>query len=115
MNIIKQFWIIVSIYIIGELISRFIQSPLPGNVIGFILLLILLKSGLLKEKRISIVSDFLLNNLAILFIPGGVGLINVLHLFDGNVLKIILIIVISTILTMITTSLTVVLLEKIKK
>lgn len=113
MNIIKQFWFLLLFFIIGELISKII--PLPGNVIGFILLLIALKLTIVKESSIKSVSDFLLNNLAILFIPGGVGLIEVLHLFDGNILKILVIVIFTTILTMITTSLTIILLERIKK
>lgn len=115
MQIIKQLWILIFIYMLGEGIAHIIPSPLPGNVIGFILLITALKIGILQEKRVSFVSSFLLQNLAILFIPGGVGLIKVLHLFNGNILKIIVIILLSTIITMIVTSLTIVTLERIKK
>lgn len=100
---------------IGEGIAYIFPSPLPGNVIGFILLIIALKSGIITEKNISNVSNFLLQNLAILFIPGGVGLIKVLHLFNGNIVKILLIILLSTIFTMIVTSVTIIALERLKK
>lgn len=115
MNLILQLTILIATYLLGELTATLIPSPLPGNVIGFIFLFILLKSGILKERYIDGVSNFFLKNLAILFIPGGVGLIKVLHLFDGNIVKIATIIIISTILTMISTAGTIVLLERLKK
>lgn len=115
MNLLLQLVIIIGTYLLGELTAYLLPSPLPGNVLGFIYLFILLKSGLLKEKRVAFVSDFFLGNLALLFIPGGVGLIKVLHLFDGNVLKIAIIVVVSTILAMLSTAGTIILLERIKR
>ncbi len=115
MILFKQLWILISIYLLGELTSFLIPSPLPGNVLGFIYLFLILKTGLLKTESIESVSNFLLKNLAILFIPGGVKLITVSHLFDGNLLKILAIIVISTILTMLSTAGTILLIERIKK
>lgn len=115
MNPLFQLTILIFIYMTGEFTADLIPSPLPGNVIGFIYLFILLKSGILKVSKIEGVSNFFLKNLAILFIPGGVGLIRVSHLFDGNILKIGLVILISTVLTILATSGTIVLLERLKK
>lgn len=115
MNLLKQFWILVSFFLVGELISFTVPSPLPGNVTGFILLVLSLKMGFLKESSISDVSDFLLKNLAILFIPGGVGLIQVMHLFNGNIIKIFLVLLISTVLTLLATAGSILLMEKLKK
>lgn len=115
MKLLKQLWILISFYLLGELIAYILPSPLPGNVIGFILLIIALKIGLVEEHSIIDVSNFFLKNLAILFIPGGVGLITVIHLFNGNIIKIFLIIIISTALTMLTTAGTILLMEKLKK
>lgn len=115
MNLLKQLWLLICFYLAGELIAYLIPSPLPGNVIGFILLIIALKSGFVKEESISNVSTFFLKNLAILFIPGGVGLLKVMHLFNGNILKIFLVTVISTLLTMLATAGTILLIERIKK
>ncbi|MBN2617617.1 MAG: CidA/LrgA family protein [Spirochaetales bacterium] len=115
MNILKQLWIILFVFIIGELIVFLIPSPLPGNVVGFIIMICLLQFKIIKSEQIEDVSNFFLNNLAIFFIPGGVGLLNVLNLFNGNILKIILIVVISTILTLLSTAGTILLMEKLKK
>ncbi|QEN06298.1 CidA/LrgA family protein [Thiospirochaeta perfilievii] len=115
MNIFKQLWILTLFYILGESLVRFIPSPLPGNVVGFLLMFMALKFNLVPEEKISTVSNFFLKNLAILFIPGGVGLITVIHLFNGNILKIILILLISTTITLLSTAFTILLIERIKK
>lgn len=115
MNLLKELWVLILFFLIGELITMLIPSPLPGNVIGFILMVIVLKAGVIKEHSISHVTNFLLNNLAILFIPGGVAILKVLHLFNGNVLKLLLLIIVTTILTMLSTAGTILLMEKIKK
>ena len=115
MNLLKQLWLLISLYLLGELIAYLLPSPLPGNVIGFIFLFIALKTGLVKEHSIENVTSFFLKNLAILFIPGGVGLLKVAHLFNGNILKILFILVISTILTMLATAGTILLLERLRR
>lgn len=115
MNLLKELWILILLYLIGELITLIIPSPLPGNVIGFVLMVIVLKVGIIKEHSITHVTNFLLNNLAILFIPGGVAILKVIHLFNGNILKLIFLIVITTILTMLSTAGTILLMEKLKR
>lgn len=115
MNLLKQLWLLIFIYLLGELLAFIVPSPLPGNVIGFILLVFALKSGVIKEDAITNVSAFFLRNLGILFIPGGVGLLKVMHLFNGNILKIVLILIISTISTLLATAGTIVFIERFRK
>ena len=103
----KQFSIILAITYFGELVSRLINFPIPGPVIGMITLFLLLKYSMLKVKQIESVTALLLANLAILFIPPGVKLISALDLLEGNILKIGALMIITTILTMATTGLTV--------
>lgn len=115
MNLLKELWILILFFLIGEVITILVPSPLPGNVIGFILMVLTLKMGIIKEDSITHVTNFLLNNLAILFIPGGVAILKVLHLFNGNILKLLLLILITTILTMLSTAGTILLMERVKK
>ncbi len=115
MTLLKQLWILILLYFLGEITANLIPSPLPGNVLGFIYLFFALKIGIVKSSAIEDVSNFLLKNLAILFIPGGVKIITVSHLFEGNLVKIVLIVIISTILAMLGTAGTILLLEKVKK
>lgn len=103
----KEVTIILLITYIGEVLSRFISTPIPGPVIGMILIFILLHSGILKVKHIENITSILLLNLAILFIPPGVKLISALDLLSGNLIKILILMVLTTAITMVTTGLTV--------
>ncbi|WP_291440970.1 CidA/LrgA family protein [Desulfovibrio sp.] len=48
--------------------------PIPGNVLGIIVLFLLLLTGVVKEDHISTAADFLLKHMVFLFVPVAVGL-----------------------------------------
>ncbi|MFV0560686.1 MAG: CidA/LrgA family protein [Enterococcus sp.] len=75
MKFFSEFVIILFFSILGEGIRAFAHLPVPGSIIGIILMFLALESGVLKEKSIEGTSNFLLNNLTILFVPAGVGLL----------------------------------------
>ncbi len=63
----------------GELAARALSLPIPGPVIGMVLLLaVLLMRGKPAPEELGRTADALLNNLGLLFVPAGVGV--VLHL-----------------------------------
>ncbi|ERI95590.1 LrgA family protein [Clostridiales bacterium oral taxon 876 str. F0540] len=111
MKFLRQFAIILVICFAGEALHRFLRLPIPGSVIGMILLLLGLTSGIIKLKHIEETSDFLLNHLAFFFVPAGVGIISSLDVMKGNWIPIFTIILISTIVVMVTTGITVQLLK----
>ena len=102
MKILNQLGIILIIGLIGELISSLISSVIliPSSVIGMILLFLLLQFKVIKLESIETVSDFLLSNMAIFFVPAGVSLITSIDIIKENILSLIVIISISTILVM---------------
>lgn len=57
-------------------LSSFGGLPVPGNVLGMILLCFLLGTGLLPERLISRGATFLLRHLVFFFVPIAVGLMN---------------------------------------
>ena len=57
---------------IGEVISRALHLPLPGPVVGMLLLLFALRWHLVHDS-VSVVAEFLLQHLSLLFVPVGVG------------------------------------------
>ena len=99
MKIIKQTGIIMAICWISLVIEHYLPFAFPASVIGMILLLICLLSGILKLEHIREKSDFLLSNMAFFFIPAGVSLINYLDILKDNLFPIIVICVVSTVLT----------------
>ncbi|MFR3370513.1 MAG: CidA/LrgA family protein, partial [Clostridioides difficile] len=100
-----QLVIILSIWVIGEYISSFIQGIIliPGSIVGMLLLFLLLQFKVLDLSSIENVSGFFLDNMAIFFIPAGVSLIKSLDLIRENVLVLLLVICLSTLIVMYTT------------
>ena len=105
MKVFNQLVIILSIWVIGEYISSFIQGIIliPGSIVGMLLLFLLLQFKDLDLSSIENVSGFFLDNMAIFFIPAGVSLINSLDLIRENVLVLLLVICLSTLIVMYTT------------
>ncbi|CCL06679.1 TPA: CidA/LrgA family protein [Clostridioides difficile] len=105
MKVFNQLVIILSIWVIGEYISSFIQGIIliPGSIVGMLLLFILLQFKVLDLSSIENVSGFFLDNMAIFFIPAGVSLIKSLDLIRENVLVLLLVICLSTLIVMYTT------------
>jgi len=77
MRLFAQFAIIVAICVAGEILHRIVGVPLPGNIIGFVLLLILLCTKVLKPEQISTVSNFFLKYLAFFFLPPSIAIMTV--------------------------------------
>jgi len=107
MKIIKELSIILLITFLGEVLSKGLSLPLPGTVVGMLLLLISLLFKFIKVSYIQNVSNYLLDNLAFFFLPAGVGIISSFHLLKGNTLKILVLIIISTLVVMVVTGFTV--------
>ena len=57
----------------GEFISRVFELPIPGNVLGMGLLLCGLMTGHVDVKWIEEAAELLLSNMALFFVPAGVG------------------------------------------
>lgn len=76
MKYIKQFTIILLITLCAEMLRYFIPFKIPATIYGLVLLVILLKSNILKLDQIKDVSSFLLNIMPVLYIPALVGLMN---------------------------------------
>ena len=62
----------------GEGIARALALPVPGPIIGFVLLLVVLRLRPRWMPSLKLATDGLLSHLSLLFIPAGVGV--VMHL-----------------------------------
>lgn len=99
MKYLRELLIILSIYLLGEFISKYFNFPLPGNIIGMLILLTLLCLGIIDVKKVENVSNFFLDHLAFFFIPAGVGLITSLALLKDTWLQILMVCLLTTIFT----------------
>jgi holin-like protein len=80
---------------IGEVLSRGFSLPLPGPVLGLILLVPALRFALVREP-VAECADFLLSHLSLLFIPVGVGVMTHLTLLSQYGGRMLLVIALST-------------------
>lgn len=74
MKIYKQLTYILLFSFLGEIVSKGLNLPVPGSVVGMLLLFLALQFKIVKLEDVELVGHFLIDNLAILFVPAGVSL-----------------------------------------
>lgn len=76
-HLVKQlkqlFWILLFSFI-GEFLSMISPVAIPGSVIGMVLLFVALHFKWVKMVQVEEVGTWLTDNMAIFFVPAGVGL-----------------------------------------
>jgi holin-like protein len=106
---LRAFAILLSCQLVGEMITRALVLPLPGPVIGLIILVMLLfaveRSHLVDTSTVDgtslgKVSNGLLAVLGVLFVPAGVGVIQNLGLLGEYGAALAAALVVSTVLTL---------------
>lgn len=76
MKYIKQFLIILSISFLGELLHALIPLPVPASIYGLVIMLAALCTGVIKLPQIEKTGLFLVDIMAVMFIPAAVGLMD---------------------------------------
>ena len=79
----------------GELLARGLGLPLPGPVIGMVLLLLALRWPVVQTP-VAQCADFLLSHLSLLFVPVGVGVMTHLSLVSQYGVRMLAVVVLST-------------------
>ncbi len=103
----KQFLIILVINFAGVIIQNIFNLPLPGTILGMLILFVLLWTKVLKVESIEKVCDFLILNMIIFFLPPAVELLEYMTLLKTGFFKIIILLIATTVITMIVTGKTV--------
>jgi len=102
--VVKGFIILIGLLLIGNTLSEAFSLPVPGSVIGMVMLFV----GLLVVKTVpedlGKVSDGLIAHIGLLFVPAGAGISLYLGMIAENWLVIILASVGSTVIAIIFTA-----------
>jgi holin-like protein len=103
--VISALSILLVFQLTGEVLARFFDLPIPGPVIGMLLLFLALalRGGPGEELRTT--SQNLLQHLSLLFVPAGTGIMVHLHRVADEWLALLLSLLISTIATLVVTAL----------
>lgn len=114
--------LILACQLIGEVIVRGFALPMPGPVVGLMLLLVLLLArdrfaplarGPLQGGGVETASRGLLANLSLLFIPAGVGVVQKLDLLAEHGIAIMAVLAVSVVVTLLATAATFVVASRI--
>lgn len=89
------------IYLLSEVLSRFIGGFLPTSVVGMLLLFGGLQTKIIKEDDVAGVCNFILSNMMLFFVPVTVGIMVTWAVVADNWANVILTMVISTIMVMV--------------
>ncbi|GGG20658.1 holin-like protein CidA 2 [Lysinibacillus alkalisoli] len=96
---IFQIVILYVFYLVGTWIVTVTGLPLPGSIIGLLLLSIGLFTKIINVKLIEAGASFLIGVLTIFFIPATVGIVKYPELLSSNGAKLILAVLCSSVLT----------------
>lgn len=101
MKILRQIFLILLFYLLGEFISLAIgwiipNFYFPGAILGMMLLLPFL---LYKKLNIDEVGGFLSTNMSFFFIPAAVSVLEYINLLQSTFLIILVIIILSTLIS----------------
>lgn len=94
---------ILLFWLIGNVLSNLIGNMVSGNVIGMVLLFAALKFRLVNPDTIRPAAKFLTTNMALCFVPFGVGLIISYRAIADNIWAIVVSAAVSTVLVMVST------------
>ncbi|MFJ7404685.1 MULTISPECIES: CidA/LrgA family protein [unclassified Lysinibacillus] len=111
-RIIVQIGVLNIFYYIGVGIVSYLHIPLPGSVIGLLLLALLLNFKIIKVEYIQDGAGFLIGVLTLFFIPATVGIIDYPELMSTTGLFIILAVIASTLISIYLTGVLTQLIEK---
>ena len=96
MNIMGELALIFGICLVGEGVAALLPVAFPASVISMVLLMVLLLTGVVKDRHIQPVSHFLVANMAFFFLPSFVGLLEHIELLKSQLVPLLLIIVLTT-------------------
>ncbi|HQT66655.1 MAG: hypothetical protein B7Z78_08385 [Rhodospirillales bacterium 20-60-12] len=100
---VDAFSLLLLCQLAGTVISQAAGLPIPGAVLGLVLLLVVLIIRRGPSPALHSTASGLLKNLGLLFVPAGVGVVNELHVLRDNALAIAVAIPVSTILGLVVT------------
>lgn len=100
---VKQCAIIFGCLAVGEFLCRILGLPVPGSILGLLVLTSLLQTGVVKLESVKPVCSFLVSNMGFFFVPPGVALMLYFDLIAKEWLPIVVATVVSTALVLIVT------------
>lgn len=100
MKYLKQFFVIIVISFIGEILHVLIPLSIPASIYGIVLLFAGLVTGIVPLASVKDAGAFLVEIMPVMFIPAAVGLINSWDLLEEHLLSYVIVTFLTTVLVM---------------
>lgn len=100
MKYFKQFFIIIVITLIAELLSYALPLPLPASIYGMVILFTCLMTGVIKLDQVENVGEWLIAVMPAMFVVPGAGFITSWSSLQPHLLPWLMIISVPTIIVM---------------
>ena len=96
MSVLTQICAVFAICLVSEGISAALPFTLPSSIISMLILLLLLHCRVIRPGQLQNVSDFLLGNMPLFFIPAVAGILKYADVLFANFAAIFLISLLTT-------------------
>jgi len=115
LHITVELAVIFGVCLLGDFIAELLPFDFSASVLSMIILLLLLVVKALKFESIKATAEFLTSNMAVLFIPYGVKVLQYLDIIRENLVLFLLIVLVTTPVVYGVTALTAMLIMKMQK
>lgn len=103
MKYLKQFFVIIVISFIGEILHAVIPLPVPASIYGIVLLFIGLMSGIVPLEAVKDAGAFLIEIMPVMFVPAAVGLIESWDFLSDKLISYVIVAFVTTFVVMVVT------------
>jgi len=103
MNAIKtasQLMIYIGLFLIAQSLVLHLTLPLPANIVGMMIMLAFLVTGIIPVRFVKAGSAWLLSEMLLFFIPAVVAIINYFNVLEKFGFRIFAVIILSTVLVL---------------
>lgn len=107
LRLLVELAILCALFLLGGQLATWLGWPIPGGVMGLVLLLLLFASGVLKPAMLQLGAGWLMAEMLLFFIPALMSLLDYGALIRDEGWRILLVIAVSTLMVMVVTALTV--------
>ncbi|MBQ3136649.1 MAG: CidA/LrgA family protein [Clostridia bacterium] len=115
LHITAELAVIFGVCLLGEFIAELLPFDFSASVLSMIILLLLLIVKAIKFENIKATANFLTSNMAVLFIPYGVKVLQYIDIIKENLVLFLLIVLVTTPVVYGVTALTAALIIKLQK
>ncbi|KAA0971404.1 CidA/LrgA family protein [Pseudomonas sp. ANT_H12B] len=114
-RLLAELAVLLAIYLLGCQMAVWFGWPIPGGVIGMVLLLLAFALGLVKPAALQMGAGLLMAEMLLFFIPALMSLLDYGGLLLSDGWRILLVIGVSTLMVMLVTAFTVELVVRLRR